>query len=223
MRGNVPLLIDGHNIIGSGVLENISLQDENDEELFVSRLRVWRSNYRGKVTVVFDRGIVGGASRELSGAGVEVIFARNPHEADDLIRRRIHRRTQGLVVVTNDRALRQEAELYDIETWLADEFVQRMGSPRGRAAAAQGDASRPGSGSPSAIDRDETLIDEGADSHVNLSEREVSEWLDAFGPSKPEEQRPQRIERGPPSPSRAAFSRDQDALRKRLKGKQRRR
>ena len=113
----MPLLIDGHNVIGSGVLENISLQDENDEERFVQRLRVWRSNYRGDVTVVFDRGIVGGTSRELSGGGVEVIFARNPQEADDWIKRRIQKRLQGLIVVTNDWALRQEAKLHDVETW----------------------------------------------------------------------------------------------------------
>ena len=219
----MPLLIDGHNIIGSGVLENISLQDENDEELFVSRLRVWRSNYRGMVTVIFDRGIVGGASRELSGGGVEVIFARNPQEADDWIRRRIHLRPQGLVVVTNDRALRKEAELYDIETWQAEEFVLQMENRRGRSAAARVDASRQGSGTPSANDRDEMLNDKGAKSHVHLSDSEVSEWLDMFGPSEPAVKPPQRTERRPPSPSRAAFSRHQDALRKRLKGKQRKR
>ena len=219
----MPLLIDGHNIIGSGVLQNISLQDENDEELFVSRLRVWRSNYRGKVTVIFDRGIVGGASRELSGGGIEVIFARNPQEADDLIRRRIHRRPQGLIVVTNDRALRQEAKLYDIETWQAEEFVRRMENRRGRSDAALVDTSRQGRGTHPANDRDETLDEPGEESHVSLSDSEVSQWLNEFGPSQPVAKRPRRTERRPSSPSRAAFSRDQDALRKRLKGKQRKR
>ena len=219
----MPLLIDGHNVIGSGVLENISLQDENDEELFVSRLRVWRSNYRGKMTVIFDRGIVGGASRELSGGGVEVIFARNPQQADDWIMRRIQRRTQGLIVVTNDRALRQEADLYDIETWQADEFVQRMENRPGRSPAAYVDASRQGSGTPSAKSRDAMPNDQGAESEVHLSDSEVSEWLDMFGPSDPAVKRPQRTEPMPPSPSRAAFSRDRNALRKRLKGKRRRR
>lgn len=219
----MPLLIDGHNIIGSGVLENISLQDENDEELFVSRLRVWRSNYRGKVTVIFDRGIVGGASRELSGGGVKVIFARDPQEADDWIRRRIHRRPQGLVVVTNDWALRQEAKLYDVETWQAEEFVQRMESRRGRSAAAHVDTQRRGAGGASGSSDDVLQDDEGAESNVSLSDIEVSEWMDLFGPSKPESERPPRVERRPPSRSRAAFSRDRDALRKRLKGKQRRR
>ena len=219
----MPLLIDGHNIIGSGVLENISLQDENDEELFVSRLRIWRSNYHSKVTVIFDRGIVGGASRELSGGGVEVIFARDPQEADDWIRRRIHRRPQGLVVVTNDWALRQEAKLYEVETWQAEEFVQRMESRRGRSDAAHVDTQSRGTGGASGLSEDGLQDDEGSESNVNLSEVEVSEWMDLFGPSEPDSERPPRIERRPPSPGRAAFSRDRDALRKRLKGKRRKR
>ncbi|MDE0076460.1 MAG: NYN domain-containing protein [Caldilineaceae bacterium] len=219
----MPLLIDGHNIIGSGVLENISLQDENDEELFVSRLRVWRSNYHGKVTVIFDRGIVGGSSRELSGGGVEVIFARDPQEADDLIKGRIHRRSQGLVVVTNDWALRREAKLYEVETWQAEEFVQRMESRRGRSAAAHVDTQRRGTGGASALSEDGLQEDEGSESNVSLSDVEVSEWMDLFGPSKPDSERPPRVEPRPSSPSRAAFSRDRDALRKRLKGKQRKR
>jgi len=219
----VPLLVDGHNIIGSGVLENISLQDENDEELFVSRLRVWRSNYRGKVTVIFDRGIVGGPSRELSGGGVEVIFARNPQEADDLIRGRLPRRPAGWVVVTNDWALRQEAKLYDVETWQAEEFVQRMGSRGVRSATANADTQLRGPGGHSEIGEDGSADDEGSESHVSLSDVEVSEWMDLFGPSQPVAKRPSQVERRRPSPSRAAFSRDRDALRKRLKGKQRKR
>ena len=215
----MPLLIDGHNVIGSGVLENISLEDENDEERFVARLRIWRSNYRGKMTVIFDRGIVGGTSRELSGGGVDVIFARNPQEADDLIRRRIEKRPQGLVVVTNDFALRQEAKLYDVDTWQADEFVQRMGNPRKSSARNQGGSPAEGRARSAADEPDAGLNEEGAESHVSLSDQEVSEWLDVFGPSKPEAKRPARVDRKPPSPSRAAFSRQKNALQKRLKGK----
>jgi len=218
----MPLLIDGHNIIGSGVLENISLQDENDEELFVSRLRVWRSDYRGNITVIFDRGIVGGASRELSGGGVEVIFARDPQEADDLIRGRIHRRPQGLVVVTNDWALRREAKLYNVETWEAEEFVERMARRRGRSATARVETQRRTGGATSSGEQG-LQDEEGAESDVSLSDLEVSEWMDFFGPSKPVAKRPPRVEQRPPSRSRAAFSRDRDALRKRLKRKQRKR
>ena len=208
-------------MIGSGVLENISLQDENDEELFVQRLRVWRSNYRGNVTVVFDRGIVGGASRELSGAGVEVIFARDPQEADDWIRRRIQKRQQGLIVVTNDWALRQEAKLHEVETWQAEEFVSRMQSRKARSTRFQHGSSHEGSGATTEEAPDAGRDEKGAESQVDLSEREVSEWLDLFGPSEPAAQRPVRVDRKPPSPSRETFSRQKNALRKRLKGKRR--
>ena len=195
------------------------MQDENDEELFVTRLKVWRSNYRGKVTVVFDRGIVGGASRELSGGGVEVIFARDPQEADDLIRGRIHRRPQGLVVVTNDWALRQEAKLYDVETWQAGEFVQRMESRRGRSAHAHVDAQREKSRGDSESRESGTEDDEGSESQVNLSEVEVSEWMDLFGPSKPVAKRSPRVEKRPPTRSSAAFSRGQGCSSQKVKRK----
>ena len=199
----MPLLIDGHNLIGSGALEDISLEDEDDEARLVRRLRVWRSNYRGDVTVVFDRGIVGGASRELSGAGVNVIFARDPQEADDWIRRRIHQRQQGLTVVTNDWALRQEAKLYDVETWQADEFVQRMTSGK--------------SGPDSAGDN---KVERGAETDVDLSEGDLNEWIDLFGPPPKIAIRPAPTPaRRPPSPSRTTFDNHTEALRKRIKRK----
>lgn len=63
----VPLLIDGHNLIGSGALADISLDDEDDEAKLVARLRVWRSKAKDQMTVVFDHGITGGKSIALSG------------------------------------------------------------------------------------------------------------------------------------------------------------
>ncbi len=159
----MSLLIDGHNLIGSGVFEDISLQDEDDEDRLVSRLRVWRSSYHGEVTVIFDHGITGGTSQALSGGGVKVIFARNPQEADDLIRRRIQQRRQGLTVVTNDWTLRQEAKRHEVDIWRADEFVRRMRTPN----------------APS----DSVPVEKGAEAHVHLSDQEISEWIDLFGPS----------------------------------------
>lgn len=206
MRLTLPLLIDGHNLIGSGVLEDISLQDEDDEERLVRRLRVWRSDYRGEMTVVFDRGIVGGTSRELSGAGVEVIFARNPQEADDWIMGRIHNRPEGLIVVTNDWALREEAKLHAVETWQADEFVSRMVSGRGR----------PASGG-------EEPVEQGAETEVNLSDREVSDWIATFGPSLPAQKRVRAPVSRHQEPGGSAFARDRKALQTRLQKKRRKR
>jgi predicted RNA-binding protein with PIN domain len=125
----LSLLIDGHNLIGAGIFADIHIADEDDEAKLVARLRVWKSRYKGKITVIFDRGIPGGKSRNLSGGGVTAIFAASPQEADDLIRRRIRGRAHGLVVVTNDEELRREATAHRVETWRGVEFVQRMTLP----------------------------------------------------------------------------------------------
>lgn len=164
----MALLIDGHNLIGAGVFLDISLSDEHDEVLLVQRLRAWRSRYRGEMTVVFDRGIVGGRSRDLSGGGLTVIFMRNPREADDFIRQRVRQagaapRAKGarppLIVVTNDRALRQEAVAHNVALWRGEEFVAQMQPPDAPAAPEH----------------------EGVDSDVRLSGDEIDEWLDLFG------------------------------------------
>jgi predicted RNA-binding protein with PIN domain len=125
----LPLLIDGHNLIGAGIFPDIHIADEDDEAKLVARLRVWKSRYNGQITVIFDRGIPGGKSHNLSGAGVKAIFAASPQEADDLIRRRIRKRPSGLVVVTNDEELRREAASYQVDSWRGEEFVKRMALP----------------------------------------------------------------------------------------------
>ncbi len=203
----MPLLIDGHNLIGSGMLEGISLEDEDDELRLVTRLRVWRSSYKGDMTVVFDRGIVGGTSRELSGSGVIVIFARDPQDADDLIKRRIQARQPGLTVVTNDFALRQEAKLYDVDTWRPDEFVWRMQSGQAQPA-----------------ERARSTVEPGAEADVQLSDVELSEWMQLFGPPKTPSQPPTKrpdpdVRRRRPSQGNSAFNRDKKALRARLRKK----
>ncbi len=116
------MLIDGHNLIGANVFDDIHLADEDDEAKLVARLRVWKSRYKGKMTVVFDRGIPGGIDRKLGGAGVEVIFAADPQQADDLIRRRLRKRAPGLILVTNDDELVQAAKAVKVQCWGGDEF-----------------------------------------------------------------------------------------------------
>lgn len=164
----MPLLIDGHNLIGSGSIPDISLADEDDEAKLVARLRVWRSKAKDKMTVIFDHGITGGRSIGLSGAGVNVIFARNPQDADELIRRRLRNAGRGLILVSNDAELRRDAAAAEVEVWRSDEFVQRMQTKeRKKNAAAQ-----------------EAAQEAGAESHVNLSDREVDQWLRMFDKAK---------------------------------------
>jgi len=160
----MPLLIDGHNLIGSGAIADISLADEDDEAKLVARLRVWRSRVKEHMTVIFDHGITGGRSIGLSGAGVNVIFARNPQDADELIRRRLHKASKGLILVSNDRELRRAAEDAHVEAWHSEEFVQRMQRPVRKQVAPVQEA--------------------GAESNIHLSEREVDEWLQLFDKGK---------------------------------------
>jgi len=167
----VPLLIDGHNLIGSGAIADISLADEDDEANLVARLRVWRSKAKDRMTVVFDHGITGGRSIGLSGAGVNVIFARNPQDADELIRRRLRGAGKGLILVSNDAELRRAAAAAEVEVWRSDEFVQRMQTtPRKKG---------PTSPTPEA----------GAESHVHLSDREVDAWMRLFDKGKKRKKR----------------------------------
>ena len=154
------MLIDGHNLIGANVFDDIHLADEDDEAKLVARLRVWKSRYKGKMTVVFDRGIPGGIDRKLGGAGVEVIFAADPQQADDLIRRRLRKRAPGLILVTNDDELVQAAKAVKVQCWGGDEFVRRLSA------------------------RAESRPEPGTEDDVQLSQAEIEEWLAIFAPKK---------------------------------------
>lgn len=156
-RLRVTLLIDGHNLIGAGVFADIQLSDEDDEAKLVARLKVWKSRYRGRFVVIFDRGIPGGKDVGLSGAGVEVIFAANPAQADDLIRRRLRNHHPGLTLVTNDEALLSEAAVHRVRVWRGEEFVRRLAMPVADAPEA------------------------GTESDPSVSRSEVDEWLAVFG------------------------------------------
>jgi hypothetical protein len=153
----MALLIDGHNLIGAGVFADIRLADPDDEAKLVARLKVWRSRTRGKITVVFDRGIPGGRDVKMGGAGVDVIFAADPTEADDLIRRRLRRRPRGLILVTNDSALLREAKAYGVQAVRGSDFVARM-------TLAAADAEEP-----------------GFEADVGVSGAELEDWLQLFG------------------------------------------
>src|SRR5512140_2429247 len=96
------LLIDGHNLIGR--LPGLSLEDPHDEAKLVGLLKRYRARHKRAISVVFDGAQTAGRSRELSGAGVEVVFARIGRTADALIKERVRaaRSPQTLSVVTSD-------------------------------------------------------------------------------------------------------------------------
>ncbi len=103
------LLIDGHNLIGR--LPGLTLSDPDDEAKLVALLKRYRARHKRAIVVVFDGGLPAGRSRDLSSAGVEVIFARVGRTADGVIKERIRAsRAPGmLTVVTSDNDVQRVA------------------------------------------------------------------------------------------------------------------
>jgi predicted RNA-binding protein with PIN domain len=152
----MPLLIDGHNLIGR--LPDLRLDDPDDEAKLVVRLRTYCARTGKRVTVVFDHGLPGGRSWELSGGGVDVIFAPAGRTADGILRERIHRARdpRGLTVVTSDRQVVAAARAGGARVLRSEEFAVQL-STRRTVEAPEGEQ--------------DTL----------LSEKEVEEWLQMFG------------------------------------------
>jgi predicted RNA-binding protein with PIN domain len=151
----MPLLIDGHNLIGR--LPDLRLDDPDDEAKLVARLRTYCARTRKRITVVFDRGLPGGHSWELSGGGVEVVFAATGHTADGILCERVRqaRDPRGLTVVTSDREVITVARARGARVVRSDEFAAQLGV--------------------------EAKAEVEVKADVRLSATEVEEWLRMFG------------------------------------------
>ncbi len=119
----MPFLIDGHNLISA--LPDLSLADPDDEIQLVRRLKGWALRERRKAAVVFDAGLPGGRSRELSSGPVEVIFASVKGGADAVIRQRLRRlkTPREWTVVSSDRAIQASARAMGARVMSSQEFA----------------------------------------------------------------------------------------------------
>ena len=129
---NAAFLVDGHNLIGSGLIPGVNLAQEDDEARLVAWLRARQPNLRRKIVVFFDGGIPGGRSLALSGGGVTAIFAaQRRSNADRLILARVRQAQPAshLTVVTNDAVLRQAVSSLGAQVMRPAEFVQRIQRP----------------------------------------------------------------------------------------------
>jgi predicted RNA-binding protein with PIN domain len=155
---DMPLLIDGHNLIGQ--IPGMSLADYDDEGELVMLLRRYTTAKRGRsVVVVFDHGVYGHPQR-LDGYGVICYFARSPQDADAQLIKRINalKRPRDWRLVTSDRQVARAAEERGMRVISAREFAQQLLRPARQSA------------TPPEEQRD-----------VRLSPAEVDEWLKLFG------------------------------------------
>ena len=155
----MPYLIDGHNLIGQ--LPDISLDDPHDEAKLVERLKSFMGRHRKRCTVVFDGGLPGGFSRDLSTHSVQAVFAHGGTSADAIIMERIQaaRDPGSLVVISADHEIIDAARRRRITVLAPTEFAQQLQAP----------------GKPQAPARD------GSEANPRLSAAEVNDWLRLFG------------------------------------------
>jgi predicted RNA-binding protein with PIN domain len=158
-------LIDGHNLIAK--IPDISLGEAQAEFELALRLKSWASaNRKRRVTLLFDKGMPGGTARMLSNRDVTVIFAPQGQTADSLLIGRIKqvKNPPEYTLVSSDQQIIAAAKKRKMRHILSEEFVERLGY-------------------------DERLIVKGEAVETAekpdvdaLSEAEVNEWLDLFGP-----------------------------------------
>jgi predicted RNA-binding protein with PIN domain len=155
------LLIDGHNLIAQ--VPGLSLADPDDEQKLVALLRTYAQRKRAKIVVVFDSGLPGGESRELSGGGVTAIFAGSHTIADRILIERIRelKRPSEWSVVSSDREVQQAADRREMLVRSSPEFASMLLAP----------PKRPANERPVMEDP--------------LSKDEVNEWLQMFKQRRP--------------------------------------
>ena len=132
----MTLLIDGHNLIGTGLVPGVQLGDADDEWLLVQRLRALAAARRQAMTVVFDSGLGPAPQWQLSGGGVTVRFARPGMEADALIVQLLRASAQPgkVTVVTNDQGLAGQVRAASGQVRSATQFAAQLAPPRAKIA-----------------------------------------------------------------------------------------
>lgn len=124
----MTLLIDGHNVIGTGRLPGVQLNDADDEWQLVQRLRPYAAAKRQAMTVVFDSGLGPAPQWQLSGGGVTVRFAPPGMEADALIMQLLRASPQPakVTVVTNDQGLASQVRAAGGQVRSATQFAAQL-------------------------------------------------------------------------------------------------
>jgi uncharacterized protein len=166
-------LIDGHNLIAK--LPDIDLNDPNDEVELILRLKSWAAaSAKRKVTLYFDGGLPGGIEQRLSTSDIKVIFAPEGTTADSLIIKRI-RKIQNppeYTLVTSDQQIIAAAEKRRLRHLRSETFAANMGQDKQTRLAPPAPPSETDS--------------------PKISEREVAEWLELFGPEPEVPAKPKR-------------------------------
>ena len=120
-------LVDGHNLIGQ--LQDLTLDDPQDEAKLTMAVKRFCMRGNIKATIIFDNGLPGGVSKQLSNSLVTVIFAPSGTQADSLLMRRAREigNLKDVVLVTSDRRITRLAYAYGMTSMSSEEFALLLG------------------------------------------------------------------------------------------------
>lgn len=173
-------------------MPGLKLSDSQDELELILRLKGWVAAARNRqVTIYFDGSGLGGYSQRLSSKDIRVVFAPTDKEADDLLMARLNKLRNGrnYTLVTSDNRILNVAKIGGIKVLKSEEFVEREGFDYKKS------KKTPTVIVPEQPEKDHNPV---------ISDTEVQEWLDLFGPvpkRKPPPPR-KRPPQAPPKPKR---------------------
>ncbi|MCX6019560.1 MAG: NYN domain-containing protein [Chloroflexi bacterium] len=126
----MPLLIDGHNLIGQS--PDLKLSDPNDEAKLIHRLKQYAIKVDKQITVIFDNGKHADFaqlwdSHEQHGK-VNARWAPSGRIADDVIRDIVGgtKDRRGLMVITSDGAVASFVRACGVRVQSSAEFVKEL-------------------------------------------------------------------------------------------------
>lgn len=123
------IIVDGYNLMlaGQGLKPTRVPDLERARKRLLLKLGRYRRNSGHRITVAFDGSHEGEIYPERTEiAGIEVVFSRAPHKADDVIKETVRSSGGGLIVVTSDLELAAMAEKGGCTTISSLQFMSRI-------------------------------------------------------------------------------------------------
>jgi predicted RNA-binding protein with PIN domain len=190
----MPLLIDGHNLIGK--MPDLKLSDPDDEDKLIARLKKYVAKTKKRATVVFDppkqSEWFAWSDDRYEQPNLEIIFVTMGRTADDKLRELITQTKdkQGLVLVTSDAAVANFARQCGVKNVRSSEsFAEEMR---------------------------EVLKPPAPSQKPGITQADLDEWLKVFPEPKAEPKPPPPPK---PDPQKTKSERRMEQLKKQAKGR----
>lgn len=122
----MPVLIDGHNLIGRSPV--LSLADPDDEEKLLRLLQPFQARRKGSLVVVFDPGVTSSPARTRRQGRIQVVYAPSGSSADEVIAKQVGAspNPSEWLVVTSDHALASRVQRLGARVQSAEDLIAAM-------------------------------------------------------------------------------------------------